>query len=94
MIPYSPEHGENRSHYAGFFDNCFKGRAVAEIRAGGVSLVMLANGQIIAIMRFERLGGVSEKAYGKNGNNYQDQQLKHSKYFGKPRSHRKRKTAA
>lgn len=89
MVPFNPEVGEFRVHYAGFFDPGFghsqsggKGsRAVLEIRSHDVPFI-LTDGQLIGRLVYERLVETPNVVYGQGiGSNYQSQGLKLSKHF-------------
>ena len=88
MVPFNPLVGEFRVHYAGFFDPGFgaglegKGsRAVLEVRSREVP-VILAHGQVIGRLIYERLTDRPEVLYGKSlSSNYQRQGLRLSKHF-------------
>lgn len=84
MIPYRQEHGELRSHYAGFFDPGFGygkdgevsgASAVCEIRNIGTAPLFLSHGQLVTTLRFEYLPNPSEREYGSDEvkSNYQGQ---------------------
>ena len=89
MVPFNPEVGEFRVHYAGFFDPGFGhagsggqgSRAVLEIRSHDVPFI-LSDGQLIGRLVYERLIETPEVVYGQGiGSNYQSQGLKLSKHF-------------
>ena len=89
MIPFNPEVGEFRVHYAGFFDPGFGysdsggqgSRAVLEIRSHDVPFI-LTDGQLIGRLVYEKLTQAPAKVYGEGiGSNYQAQGLKLSKHF-------------
>jgi dCTP deaminase len=89
MVPYDPLVGEFRVHYAGFFDPGFghaaaggKGsRAVLEVRSHEVPFV-LADGQKVGRLVYERLTEPPEELYGAaSGGHYQRQGLALSKHF-------------
>ena len=81
LVPYDPQVGEFRIHYAGFFDPGFGygggdisgTRAVLEVRAHGVPFVFV-DGQTVGRLVFERLLGTPSKIYGPTiGSSYQGQ---------------------
>ena len=81
MVPYDPNFGEFRIHYAGFFDPGFGygsgdirgARAVLEVRSYGVPC-LLEDGQVMGRVVFERLVEPPSKIYGpKIGSSYQEQ---------------------
>ena len=90
MIPYDPDSGEMRVHYAGFFDTGFgyeqnskiKGaKAVLEVRPHDVPF-LVEDGQILFRLVFDRNFQVPAQIYGKALNsNYQYQGLSLSKHF-------------
>ena len=89
MVPFNPEVGEFRVHYAGFFDPGFGhsdsggqgSRAVLEIRSHDVPFI-LTDGQLIGRLVYERLVETPNVVYGQGiGSNYQSQGLKLSKHF-------------
>jgi dCTP deaminase len=92
MIPYDPDSGEMRVHYAGFFDtgfgydhtesNTLKGaKAVLEVRPHDVPF-LIDDGQILFRLVFDRNIKIPTKIYGKSLNsNYQYQGLSLSKHF-------------
>ena len=89
MVPFNPQVGEFRVHYAGFFDPGFGhetgqgrgARAVLEVRSREVPFV-LEHGQIIGRLVFERLTDTPPQVYGHAiGSSYQRQGLKLSKHF-------------
>ena len=92
MVPFDPQIGEFRIHYAGFFDPGFgygkgmKGtRAVLEVRAHEVPFV-IEHGQTVGRIVYNRLVEVPEKIYGAAiGSSYQDQGLALSKQFRRAR---------
>ena len=89
MLPYDPEMGELRVHYAGFFDPGFgygeggiRGtRAILEVRSYLVPCA-LSHGQRIGRLVYERLLSVPGKLYGvgATGSSYQHQ----GRGLGKP----------
>jgi dCTP deaminase len=93
LVPYDPQVGEFRVHYAGFFDPGFgygageiNGTpAVLEVRAHGVPF-LFADGQTVGRLIFEQLLGAPSKVYGPSiGSSYQRQGLSLSKQFRRPR---------
>lgn len=86
LVPFDPQFGEFRTHYAGFFDPGFglgdKGsRAVLEIRARDVPFV-LTDGQLVGRLVYTPLTEAPENLYGRaTGAHYQAQGLKLSKHF-------------
>ncbi len=81
MVPYDPNFGEFRIHYAGFFDPGFGygsgdirgARAVLEVRSYGVPC-LLEDGQVMGRVVYERLVEPPSKVYGpKIGSSYQEQ---------------------
>jgi dCTP deaminase len=89
MVPFDPLVGEFRVHYAGFFDPGFGyagaggrgARAVLEVRSREVPF-LLAHGQIVGRLVFEKMLARPERLYGTGiGSNYQAQGLKLSKHF-------------
>lgn len=92
MIPYDPDSGEMRVHYAGFFDTGFGytdsdyskvtgAKAVLEIRPHDVPF-LIEDGQILFRLVFDRNIIIPDKIYGKTLNsNYQYQGLSLSKHF-------------
>jgi len=89
MRAYDVSMGEFRVHYAGFFDPGFghgeadaEGtRAVLEVRSHEVPFV-LADGQRVVKLIYERLMGRPDQLYGSDiGSSYQRQGLKLSKHF-------------
>ncbi|MBV8906976.1 MAG: 2'-deoxycytidine 5'-triphosphate deaminase [Acidobacteriia bacterium] len=89
LVPYDPQVGEFRVHYAGFFDPGFgygsgdiNGTpAVLEVRAHGVPF-LFADGQTIGRLVFEQLLSTPSKIYGPAiGSSYQRQGLSLSKQF-------------
>jgi dCTP deaminase len=89
LVPYDPQMGEFRVHYAGFFDPGFgygagdiNGTpAVLEVRAHGVPF-LFADDQLIGRLVFEELLEIPSKIYGPAiGSSYQRQGLSLSKQF-------------
>jgi dCTP deaminase len=90
MVPFDPNSGEFRIHYAGFFDPGFgwvEGRAggskaVLEVRAHGVPFI-LEHGQHVGWLRYSPIaGGKSDRLYGEGGrSNYQGQGVALAKHF-------------
>ena len=92
MVPYDPNFGEFRIHYAGFFDPGFGygsgdihgARAVLEVRSYGVPC-LLEDGQVMGRVVFERLAGIPSKVYGpKIGSSYQEQGVSLASQFAPP----------
>ncbi|HEY7391732.1 MAG TPA: 2'-deoxycytidine 5'-triphosphate deaminase [Bryobacteraceae bacterium] len=92
LVPFDPQMGEFRVHYAGFFDPGFgygagdiNGTpAVLEVRAHGVPF-LFADDQLIGRLVFEELLEIPSKIYGPAiGSSYQRQGLSLSKQFQKP----------
>ncbi|OGE86640.1 MAG: hypothetical protein A3J48_01725 [Candidatus Doudnabacteria bacterium RIFCSPHIGHO2_02_FULL_46_11] len=93
MVPYRQEHGELRSHYAGFFDPGFGygdegtisgASVVCEIRNIGTVPIFLSHGQLITTFRCEYLPQKASASYGSGifKSNYQSQQgIKLAKFF-------------
>jgi dCTP deaminase len=93
LVPYDPQMGEFRVHYAGFFDPGFgygagdiNGTpAVLEVRAHGVPF-LFADDQLIGRLVFEELLEIPSKVYGPAiGSSYQRQGLSLSKQFRRVR---------
>jgi len=87
MIAYDTMVGEFRVHYAGFFDPGFgfgaggAAKAVLEVRSHDVPF-LLEHGQIIGLLRYEKLAGMPDRLYGGDiGSSYQGQGLKLGKQF-------------
>jgi dCTP deaminase len=90
MVPFDPNSGEFRIHYAGFFDPGFgwqNGRAggskaVLEVRAHGVPFI-LEHGQHVGWLRYSEIaGGVPDRLYGERiRSNYQGQGVALAKHF-------------
>lgn len=87
MVAIDPLLGEFRVHYAGFFDPGFGwgdgegSRGVLEVRGHDAPFV-IEDGQLVARLVYEQLGGAPEKLYGSDlQSNYQGQGLKLSKHF-------------
>ena len=92
MVPYDPNFGEFRIHYAGFFDPGFGygdgdirgARAVLEVRSYGVPC-LLEDGQVMGRVVFERLAAVPSKIYGPGiGSSYQEQGVSLARQFAAP----------
>jgi dCTP deaminase len=87
MVAYNAGSGEYRVHYAGFFDPGFgwKGcaggsRAVLEVRSHVP--FMLEHGQPVGWLRYVRMTGTPDRAYGEAVmSSYQDQGLALAKHF-------------
>jgi dCTP deaminase len=93
LVPYDPQMGEFRVHYAGFFDPGFGygsgdingTHAVLEVRAHGVPF-LFADDQLIGRLIFEELLEIPSKIYGPAiGSSYQRQGLSLSKQFQRAR---------
>ena len=92
MVPYEPQSGEFRVHYAGFFDPGFGwengramgSRAVLEVRSHGVPFT-LEHGQIVGWLRYSQIaGGETDSLYGRDvKSNYQGQGVALAKQFKK-----------
>ena len=89
LVPYDPQVGEFRIHYAGFFDPGFGygsgeisgTHAVLEVRAHGVPFLFV-DGQTVGRLVYERLLAAPAKIYGPSiGSSYQGQGLSLSKQF-------------
>jgi dCTP deaminase len=90
MVPFDPNSGEFRIHYAGFFDPGFgwsEGRAggskaVLEVRAHGVPFI-LEHGQHVGWLRYSEIaGGKADRLYGEGlRSNYQGQGVALAKHF-------------
>lgn len=90
MVPFDPNSGEFRIHYAGFFDPGFGwredraagSRAVLEVRAHGVPFI-LEHGQHVGWLRYSEIaGGMPDRLYGERGrSNYQGQGVALAKHF-------------
>ncbi len=85
MIPYDTGIGDFRAHYAGFFDPGFgnyRGSyAVLEVKTYELPF-LIADGQTIARIKYEKLNKKNNVVYGHEINsNYQNQGLKLSKHF-------------
>lgn len=88
MIAYDTGSGELRTHYAGFFDSGFGGRAndkgaraVLEVRSHDVPF-LIEDGQTFCSMKFEPNTEVPSFVYGSDiKSNYQGQGLKLGKHF-------------
>lgn len=93
MLPYRQEHGELRSHYAGFFDPGFGygkngevpgSSAVCEIRNIGMVPQLLSHNQMVSMFRYEWISSIPQNVYGDETiqSNYQGQQgIRLAKYF-------------
>jgi len=89
MMAYDTQVGEFRVHYAGFFDPGFGydpaggqgSRAVLEVRSRDVPFV-LAHGQTVGWLRYERLAASPDRLYGMPlGSHYQGQGLQLGRQF-------------
>lgn len=90
MIPFDPNSGEFRIHYAGFFDPGFGwhngraqgSRAVLEVRAHGIPFI-LEHGQHVGWLRYSAiLGGSTDTLYGEGvRSHYQGQGVALAKHF-------------
>jgi dCTP deaminase len=88
MTAYDPTNGELRAHYAGFFDPGFgHGRSVPsgsqaalEVRAHDVPF-MVADGQRVCRLSFERMAETPDALYGATDSHYQFQTGALSKHF-------------
>ena len=90
MVPFDPNSGEFRIHYAGFFDPGFgwhNGRAggskaVLEVRAHGVPFI-LEHGQHVGWLRYSEIAGEPpDRLYGATiHSNYQGQGVALAKHF-------------
>jgi dCTP deaminase len=94
MVPFDPEAGEFRVHYAGFFDPGFGwhgtglsgiaggSKAVLEVRSYGVAFT-LEHGQTVAWLDYKQLAtGQTDRRYGEAiKSNYQGQGVKLAKHF-------------
>lgn len=91
MVPFDPNSGEFRIHYAGFFDPGFGwvdgraagSRAVLEVRAHGVPFI-LEHGQHVGWLRYGEIAGdaAPDLLYGDGvRSNYQGQGVALSKHF-------------
>lgn len=90
MVPFDPNSGEFRIHYAGFFDPGFGwqnglaggSKAVLEVRAHGVPFI-LEHGQHVGWLRYSEIaGGVPDRLYGTGvHSNYQGQGVALAKNF-------------
>jgi len=82
MIPFSEQHGEFRSHYAGFFDRGFAGAAVCEVRNISSAPIRLVHGQPMAQLRFEYLQKEPAKSYAQIETHYYMQpNIRLAKFF-------------
>jgi len=88
MTAYDPTNGELRAHYAGFFDPGFGhaepmpsgSQAALEVRAHDVSF-MVADGQRVCRLSFERMAETPDVLYGAVDSHYQFQTGALSKHF-------------
>ena len=88
MVPFDPDVGEFRIHYAGFFDPGFgctgtrRGTsAVLEVRSHEGAL-LLEHGQRVGRLVYSRLTETATNAYGKKiGSTYAEQELRLAKQF-------------
>jgi dCTP deaminase len=88
MTAYDPTNGELRAHYAGFFDPGFGhgptipsgSQAALEIRAHDVAF-MVADGQRVCRLSFERMAQTPDVLYGATDSHYQFQTGALSKHF-------------
>jgi dCTP deaminase len=88
MIPYAPQSGEYRVHYAGFFDPGFGwdrkapgSKAVLEVRSHGVPF-MLEDRQTIGWLRYEHMAATPDHIYGPEiGSSYHGQGLALARQF-------------
>ena len=91
MVPFDPDVGEFRIHYAGFFDPGFgcgeaaEGTpAVLEVRSHE-SALLLTHGQQVGRLIYSRLTEQAERAYGTGiGSTYNRQDLQLAKQFTRP----------
>jgi dCTP deaminase len=90
MTAYDPTAGELRAHYAGFFDPGFGhgpsvpsgSQAALEVRAHDVPF-MVADGQRVCRLSFERMVETPDVLYGATDSHYQFQTGALSKHFTK-----------
>jgi len=88
MNAYDPTNGELRAHYAGFFDPGFGhgpsvpsgSQAALEVRAHDVPF-MVADGQRVCRLSFERMVETPDVLYGATNSHYQFQTGALSKHF-------------
>ncbi len=90
LSAFDPLVGEFRTHYAGFFDPGFGwspgggsagSKAVLEVRSRDVPF-MLEHGQLIGLLRYERMAATPDITYGPSiGSHYQGQKLKLARQF-------------
>ena len=88
MTAYDPTNGELRAHYAGFFDPGFGhgtvmpsgSQAALEVRAHDVAF-MVADGQRVCRLSFERMAETPDVLYGAIDSHYQFQTGALSKHF-------------
>ncbi len=88
MSAYDPTNGELRAHYAGFFDPGFGhgptipsgSQAALEVRAHDVPF-MVADGQRVCRLSFERMVETPDVLYGTTDSHYQFQTGALSKHF-------------
>ncbi len=88
MTAYDPTNGELRAHYAGFFDPGFGhgpsvpsgSQAALEVRAHDVPF-MVADGQRVCRLSFERMVETPDVLYGATDSHYQFQTGALSKHF-------------
>ena len=88
MTAYDPTNGELRAHYAGFFDPGFGhgpgmpsgSQAALEVRAHDVPF-MVADGQRVCRLSFERMAETPDVLYGTTDSHYQFQTGALSKHF-------------
>lgn len=88
MTAYDPTNGELRAHYAGFFDPGFGhgpsmpsgSHAALEVRAHDVPF-MIADGQRVCRLSFERMAEIPDVLYGTVDSHYQFQTGALSKHF-------------
>jgi dCTP deaminase len=88
MTAYDPTNGELRAHYAGFFDPGFGhgpvmpsgSQAALEVRAHDVAF-MVADGQRVCRLSFERMAETPDVLYGATDSHYQFQTGALSKHF-------------
>ena len=93
MVPFDPDVGEFRIHYAGFFDPGFGcgdaaigTPAVLEVRSHE-SALLLSHGQQVGRLIYSRLTERAERAYGAAiGSTYNRQDLQLAKQFTRPAS--------
>ena len=91
MVPFDPDVGEFRIHYAGFFDPGFGcgdaadgTPAVLEVRSHE-SALLLSHGQQVGRLVYSRLTEPAERPYGAGiGSTYNRQELQLAKQFTRP----------